>query len=794
MSRAARELFVIAQEANGCYFDDNSGEGQCPSHVDHDPSLSVNDNRNGDGIVVHCHAGCPFSDIVAAVAEVVPGYDVRHTFDTHAVKLLAKLKREGWEPEPVERRPLHRGGRSSGSPLGWGEPKNTFYTYPKLDGVADFRVLRLDYFLPTMGGGGEWHKDFSIDHRFGPPEDDMWVDGIGDAERIPFRLPQLRAGIEGGKEVWVVEGEKCVLVVEDAGGVATCNVGGSGAWKHDLYAGFLRGAEVVNVARDRDKKGAKWAEQVVASARAVGVPVVRLVEAAGELHDIGDHLAAGHALDEVLVVEEHIADRGTELLNDLVAFVRRFVVLDAHQAVAVALWIAHCHAIAAAETTPYLAVTSAEKRSGKSRLVVELLPLLVPRPLAAANISVAALAHSIAADPPSTLLLDEADATFGLAGRGGLSERAEGLRGILNAGHRRGGTYTRMTGQGAAMKPEHLDVFGAKAIAGIGELPDTIADRSIAIRMKRKAPSETVSRFRRRVVKPEAALVRGRIAAWVEPRLGELRDARPVLPDALDDRAQDGWEPLLAIADAAGARWAKRAREAAVVLSGGREGAGEVSLGERLLMDVRQVFDAAKAGRLSTAQITAALNAMEEAPWGGFKDGLGIGPRALARMLREYDITSSGTVRPADGPPTAKGYKVESFRDAWSRYAVVRQPPQAKAEKKGPEPPPAPSEHPKTSQRHNPHEQRDVGKTKGSQPEEDVTDENGSEPASQEGCDVVTDRGAREAPGETSGGPGETSEEVVEPTTEAPKDEPDVPPWVVRNEHGEVVFPTEEAA
>ena len=64
------------------------------------------------------------------------------------------------------------------------------------------------------------------------------------------------------------------------------------------------------------------------------------------------------------------------LLDDVARFVRRFVVLTEAQADTLALWVAHTHAFEAAETTPYLAITSAEKRSGKTRLL-EVLELLV---------------------------------------------------------------------------------------------------------------------------------------------------------------------------------------------------------------------------------------------------------------------------------------------------------------------------------------------------------------------------------------------------------------------------------
>jgi hypothetical protein len=59
---------------------------------------------------------------------------------------------------------------------------------------------------------------------------------------------------------------------------------------------------------------------------------------------------------------------GEQVLDSLVAFLRRYVVMSEPQAVAVALWIVHTHALDASEQSPLLAITSAEKQSGKTRL------------------------------------------------------------------------------------------------------------------------------------------------------------------------------------------------------------------------------------------------------------------------------------------------------------------------------------------------------------------------------------------------------------------------------------------
>ena len=244
------------------------------------------------------------------------------------------------------------------------------------------------------------------------------------------------------------------------------------------------------------------------------------------------------------------------LLEEVRTFIRRFVVLDDHQADAVALWVAHTYVYLAFGITPYLAITSAEKRSGKTRLL-EVLELLVRLALATANISDAALFRIIGAKEPA-LLMDEVDAIF-------KSREREELRGLLNAGYRRGAVAHRMGGANNR-ELQTFPVFCPKAFAGIGDcLPDTITDRSIPIRLKRRTRAEQVERFRLRDVEPEGQSLRDRLADWLEPQDDHIAASRPALPDELDDRAQDCWEPLLAIADLAGGDWPDRARAAAIL-------------------------------------------------------------------------------------------------------------------------------------------------------------------------------------------------------------------------------------
>ncbi|MCH7641517.1 DUF3631 domain-containing protein, partial [Patescibacteria group bacterium] len=207
-----------------------------------------------------------------------------------------------------------------------------------------------------------------------------------------------------------------------------------------------------------------------------------------------------------------------------------------------------------------------------------------------------------------------------------------------------------------------FSTFAPKAIAGIGALPDTIEDRAISITMKRKAPGEKAERFRYRKAKEGGAGLKAALEAWSTVS-ASLVGAEPDLPEALDDRARDGWEVLLAIADMAGGDWPRRAREAALALSAGREEVDD-SLGLRLLADTRDIFQQTQDERLPTAILLSKLNALEESPWGGWRKDKGLSSRNLANLLKPYGI-SSKTIRMPDGT-TPRGYEQIGFVDAFS--------------------------------------------------------------------------------------------------------------------------------
>ena len=357
-----------------------------------------------------------------------------------------------------------------------------------------------------------------------------------------------------------------------------------------------------------------------------------------------------------------------DLLAEVMAVLRGYVVFPLEaQAVAVALWVLLTYVYDGFDTCPYLDVSSPTKQAGKSRLF-DVLALLCARAWVAVSVTEAVLFRKIASDQP-TLLLDEMDATFGKD-----QTLIQGIRGVLDAGYRRGATVPRCVGPNNELVD--FACFGPKAFAGIGEkLPDTVADRCVPIRLRRRAPSEPKpERFRQKIARAELAPLAAELRAWGKAHGKELAEAEPTLPDVLSDRQQDCWEPLLAIAGHAEGDWGAMARRAAVELHGGVEDDGD--LGVTLLFHVRDAFhEVSTDGRLSTeALLHHLVGRGDESPWARWwaddvDNRRTKGPASrLARLLKPYGIEPT-QVR-IEGEKT-RGYLREAFEDAWERYASL---------------------------------------------------------------------------------------------------------------------------
>jgi 5S rRNA maturation endonuclease (ribonuclease M5) len=588
-----------------------SGDGwvaQCPAHDDKKASLSIHE-RDGK-ILSHCHAGCTPEAVCQAA-----GIEMRDLF----------LGTES----PKASRPR----RAS---------KELVATYDYVDegGALCFQVCRFkpkDFRQRRPDGKGGWTWD---------------LDGV---RRVLYRLPELLSA----SEILIVEGEKDVETAHALGFVATCNPGGAGKWR-DEYSEFLRSKSVVLIP-DADDPGRKHGQQVLSSL-AGKASNLKLIELSGakdltEWAELGGNQAALREL--ITRAADWAPQEGATLLSQIVDFIRAYVVLSEPQALIVGLWVLHTHAFDASDATPYLSITSVEKQSGKSRLL-EVLELLVSNPWLTGRVTAAVLVRKIDKCHP-TLLLDESDAAFKEN-----DEYAEVLRGVLNTGHRRSGKASCCVGQGANIDFKDFETYSPKALAGIGNPPDTVADRSIPIRLKRRTREERVNRFRRRKAEAEAIPLRDGAAAWAARVVGRLKTLEPELPDGLSDRQQDCAEPLVAIADLLGQGLPEQARGALLELffAGVRD---DESFRTQLLRDIRVVFeDAEPADKLASEALAEKLAAIETSPWAESNHGKPLTKVQLARLLKPY-VIAPRTIRLHDGS-TPKGDIRRDFMEAWERY------------------------------------------------------------------------------------------------------------------------------
>ena len=343
---------------------------------------------------------------------------------------------------------------------------------------------------------------------------------------------------------------------------------------------------------------------------------------------------------------------GNQLAREIGALFERFVILPKGGATALSLWALHTHAFEATRTAPILALLSPERRCGKT-VTLGILSELVGRPLPASNISPAAVYRTVEKFQP-TLLIDEADSF--LAGN-------EEMRGILNSGHPRATAFVIRT-VGNEFEPRRFSTWSAKSIAQIGKLPATLDDRSIVLPMKRKTPGERVERFRPEKVSAALEVIRRKAVRWAADSLETLRESDPTIPEVLNDRAQDNWRPLLAIADTAGGSWPQIARQAALLLSGPGV-AEENSGGVQLLWDLRDFFQKTKQDFLSSEDVVEKLLEMEERRWGEWKKGKPITKIQVAAILRKF------RVRPKQcrlGSDPVRGYELTDLQDPFARY------------------------------------------------------------------------------------------------------------------------------
>lgn len=620
---------------------------KCSAHDDRRESLSIGAGDDGRTLL-HCHAGCTLDAILAAAS-----LDTRDLF-----------------PEKA--------------PAATSTQRAIVATYPYHDegGAHLYDVVR---FAP---------KDFRQRRA-----DGVWK--MAGVRRILYGLREL----QGQAIAYIVEGEKDADRLRAIGLPGTTSAGGAGTWRAE-YTQQLNAASVehVVVLSDNDEPGRKHAADVAVSCHTAGlqVKIVELPDLPAK-GDVSDYLDAGHTKAELIalvkatplyapaaapmtpVVEPadakpigHAPKRekpekpkqgrgvqledpepwpdpvnGAELLDAIAAMFTRYLALPAHASTALALWVLHTYAFTAWFTSPFLAITSPVKRCGKTLLLI-VLGALVPRRLFASNVTPAVLFRTIEKYAP-TLLIDEAD-TF-------IRDNDE-LRGVLNSGHTRT-TAVVIRAVGEDFDPRAFSTWCAKAVALIGRLPETLADRAIEIAMRRRTAGERVARLRQDRLEGECSDLRRQAARWAVDHLPALQDADPAVPAALHDRAADCWRPLLAIADLVSGEWPARARAAAVERSGGDD-AAEESASIELLRDVRTIFEGRAVDQpLPSAELTAALVAMPDRPWAEWSGGRPMTSVKLAGRLKPFGLR---TRKVRDGARTVNAYLRADFLDAWGRY------------------------------------------------------------------------------------------------------------------------------
>lgn len=344
---------------------------------------------------------------------------------------------------------------------------------------------------------------------------------------------------------------------------------------------------------------------------------------------------------------------GPELLSEISSAVSRYVYLSGNSVDAITLWAIHAHAFRAFLHSPRLNPYSPEKGCGKTTLL-DVLQALTPKALRTENVTTAVLFRLIDAQAP-TLLIDEYD-TF-------LKDNEE-LRGALNAGHRRGGRHLRCEGDDNQIKA--FSTFAPVALAGIRELPGTLSDRSIKIRMQRAKPNEIKERFDSRSAASLGDLKR-KAARWAQDHLSQLEQADPDMGN-LYNRVADNWRPLFAIAALIGGGWPERVQQAAAELNQDTDAQGTAVL---LLEDMKELFS--ERDKLTSADICDHLAGLKERPWPEWNHGKPINPQQISKLLRPFGIKPA-VIRV--GSKTPRGYERQQFVEAFDRYLLPATPQQ----------------------------------------------------------------------------------------------------------------------
>jgi 5S rRNA maturation endonuclease (ribonuclease M5) len=614
----------------GILWKGDQGLGRCPFHDDHRPSLSVDANKG----LFFCHS-CGAKGNLEQFERKLSGCEGKM-----AKNRIAKL--------------AHRRGGSNLRPR-----IVTVYSYKDENGKLRYQQVRFE------------PKDF----RFRRPErNGGWIWNLQGVSMILYRLREV---IEA-EEVFIAEGEKDVETLRASGFVATCNPGGTGKWR-DEYSKYLTDKKVI-VLQDDDEPGRKHA-RAVAESVAECAAEVKLVASFKDAKDITEWMENGGTKKQLkqLVADAAIFERseapvstpikdqseslrasdwraqplrGAWVIHLLESFFLDYVILPGGMPFVLSLWSIGTRIFNLFDCFPYLMVTSPTKRCGNTRSA-EVLELLCARSLMSVSVSEAALFRSIASQQP-TVIIDEAEAL-----RNKNSERAQYLLAILHAGFRKGAFVLRCVGKNHEV--EKFPVYGPKVVLAIGNLPDTLRDRSILIAMRRRMKDEVVGRFRRRIAAEQATGVVSAVSDWVKEHTEQIAKGYNLQNlDFLQDREAELWEPLFAIASVAVPERLGELKGIALQLSGEKAKFDvDDSVGIKLLANMHEIFEKDRKLSFPTEQLIFKLKGLPESRWEELT------PVKLARLLRPFGI-SPRQLWTGDG--NARGYDFKDCKSAFDRY------------------------------------------------------------------------------------------------------------------------------
>ena len=338
---------------------------------------------------------------------------------------------------------------------------------------------------------------------------------------------------------------------------------------------------------------------------------------------------------------------GGQLLSELKAIYNQYAILPEGANVALSLWTLGTYCYDAFRIYPMISLSSPEKRCGKST-VMSLLKALSNKSVLASNISPAAIYRVTELCRP-TLLIDEAD-TF-------LKDNDE-LRGVVNSGHLKDNAHV-IRCEGDKNEPKKFSTWTPKAIAMIGDLPDTIKDRSIVVSMRRRLPGEAVSKMPLNAT-DQFTNIRRKCKRWATDNFEQLTKHIPTMPNHNNDREIDNWTPLFTIAGVCGNE--QSAQDAMLSISPKDE---DDSIKVILLNDIKEIFGKEPVEKMFSEDLVSALINLDDRPWSEWKRGKSLTTNSLARLLKPFKIRSKqikihGTNK--------NGYVYSSFKETFKRY------------------------------------------------------------------------------------------------------------------------------